>query len=122
MVLNEDKQNPCCIRSYQPGQLTLKDGQCITDSILITDEQQILPWSAQAATTLCEPDFQTLIDQKPDIVLIGTGPSFQFLLPQQLLPLTGIGIGVECMDTAAACRSFVALQAECRRVWAALIL
>ena len=122
MVLNEDKQNPCCIRSYQPGKLILQDKSCITHNALITDQQEVLDWGVQSIDTLSLADLQPIIDQKPDIVLLGTGAHFKMLTPEQLLPLTSRGIGVECMDTAAACRSFVALQAECRRVWAALII
>jgi len=54
--------------------------------------------------------------------LIGTGARFQFPEPALLAPLQKAGIGVEVMDTQAACRTYNILLGEGRSVAAALIL
>ena len=58
---------------------------------------------------------------RPEVLLIGTG-SKQVLLPHRIVqPLLRIGIGVECMSTQAAARTYNILMAEGRQVIAALL-
>ena len=58
---------------------------------------------------------------QPEVLLVGTG-SHQHLLPMEILaPLMRQGIGVECMTTHAAARTYNVLMAEGRRVIAALL-
>ena len=59
---------------------------------------------------------------EPEIVLLGTGDRQHFPHPRLLAPLTERRIGVEVMDTRAACRTFNILVAEGRRVAAALVI
>ncbi len=59
---------------------------------------------------------------RPEIVLLGCGARFRFPSPAVLAPLYGAGIGVEVMDTRAACRTYNILLSEGRRVVAALIV
>lgn len=59
---------------------------------------------------------------RPEIVLLGTGAAFRFPHPSVLAPLYQAGIGVEVMDTRAACRTYNILLSEGRRVVAALIV
>jgi uncharacterized protein len=54
--------------------------------------------------------------------LHGKGARFQFPEPALLAPLQKAGIGVEVMDTQAACRTYNILLGEGRSVAAALIL
>ena len=63
--------------------------------------------------------FQTASSEEPpEIVLVGTGEQQQFLHPKIAAELTAHGIGLECMNTASACRTLMLLQGEGRRVWA----
>jgi uncharacterized protein len=71
---------------------------------------------------LTEADFGALLDYEPEIVLLGTGAMQRFPHPRTTAPLTMAQVGVEVMDTRAACRTWNILAAEDRRVVAALIL
>lgn len=63
--------------------------------------------------------FQTASSEEPpEIVLVGTGERQQFLHPKIAAELAAHGIGLECMNTASACRTLMLLQGEGRRVWA----
>ena len=63
--------------------------------------------------------FQTASSEEPpEIVLVGTGEQQQFLHPKIAAELAAHGIGLECMNTASACRTLILLQGEGRRVWA----
>jgi len=58
---------------------------------------------------------------RPEILLIGTGQNQVFLSQDILRPLMRAGVGVECMSTQAAARTYNILMAEGRQVIAALL-
>ena len=92
------------------------------DNVLVTPERIVTGWTAGGFDTLSEADFAALAELKPEVVLLGTGASLRFPHPRLTRALTDAGIGVEVMDTPAACRTFNILAAEGRRVVAAVIL
>jgi len=55
------------------------------------------------------------------VILLGTGNRLQFPHPRLTRPLQQAGIGLEAMDTVAACRTYNILMAEGRQVLAALL-
>ena len=63
-----------------------------------------------------------LLELKPAIVLLGTGAAQRFPMPALARRLTTAQVGLEVMDTAAACRTYNILAAEGRRVAAALLM
>lgn len=79
-------------------------------------------WFAGPIEALAPADFGPIAEMRPEIVLFGSGARFRFPPPAALAPLHSAGIGVEVMDTGAACRTFNVLVAEGRRVVAALIV
>lgn len=58
----------------------------------------------------------------PELIIIGTGKKQKFISPAILHPLLANRIGVECMDTQAAARTYNVLMNENRQVVAALLL
>ena len=56
-----------------------------------------------------------------EMVLLGTGAAQRFPHPRLTAALTARRIGVEAMDTGAACRTYNILMAEGRKVLAALL-
>lgn len=79
-------------------------------------------WSEGPLESLTEANMARLADARPEIVLLGSGAAFRFPPPAVLAPLYRAGIGVEVMDTRAACRTYNILLGEGRRVVAALIV
>lgn len=57
-----------------------------------------------------------------EILLFGCGKKQRFIPAQQLIHFVQQGVGVESMDTAAACRTFNVLASEGRKVAAVLLL
>ena len=57
-------------------------------------------------------------ENRPEVIIIGTGAKQQFLHPKITVALSAYGIGFECMNTASACRTLVLLQGEERSTWA----
>ncbi|MDC0197853.1 Mth938-like domain-containing protein [Candidatus Thioglobus sp.] len=56
-----------------------------------------------------------------DLLIIGTGHSTIFLSHKQLIELSNIGLGVECMNNTSACSSFNLLLGDLRKVGLLLI-
>jgi uncharacterized protein len=121
-TLNLDENNAAYqIRAYQPGLIQINDAT-FTNSIILSPTQLIEYWQPQSATELSADSFTLILDMKPDVLLIGTGSQLVFLPVDLYGELINQGIGVELMDTRAACRTFSALSAENRNVVAALII
>lgn len=97
-------------------------GQRFEHAIVVTPEQVFSDWPAQTFDTLNEAHFAYLLALKPEILLLGTGAQQRFPHPRLYRQLTAAGIGVECMDTAAACRTYNILMGEDRKVIAAILL
>ena len=71
---------------------------------------------------LTADDFSALLRVSPEIVLLGTGATQRFPRPAVTAPLHAANVGLEVMDTRAACRTYNSLVAEGRSVTAALIV
>ena len=69
-----------------------------------------------------ESDFSRIAALGCEVLLFGTARLQRFPHPSLLQPLMLARIGVEVMDTAAACRTYNILMAEGRKVAAALLL
>jgi uncharacterized protein len=91
-------------------------------SLLVSGERLVTDWPAAAIGELTADHLAAIVEFKPELVLLGTGKAFQFAEPRLLAPLYNAGIGVEVMDTAAACRTYNILLGEGRKVIAALII
>ena len=109
------------IHSYEPGLLRIGDRN-LRRSVVVSAEQLIENWRPCRPGELEAHDLEPLLEWGPEIVLIGTGRQQFFPDERRLTALRRAGIGVEIMDTGAACRTFNLLAAEGRRVAAALIL
>lgn len=98
------------------------NGQNHTSSLLVLPQHLHTPWASHGFEALTNQDFQPVIESGCDVLLLGTGRHQRFPHPSLLQELTGARIGVEVMDTAAACRTFNILVAEGRNVAAALLI
>ena len=109
------------IRAFRPGLIQVNE-KTYTRSLIISPTKLIENWIPQAISELSAHSFDIISELKPDILLIGTGSKLIFLPAEMYGELINQGIGVEIMDTSAACRTYNALSAEDRRVIAALII
>lgn len=120
----DDGQASNKIQSYREGCVTINQTQYV-QGLVVLPEIIIHPWGPTNIDSLTAADFEkllALLPSKPQVVLIGTGPQFRFIDPALYAVFTNQQIGVEIMDTFAACRTYQVLMAEGREVLAALIL
>jgi len=121
MRLNRDSTDANMIRAYSEDSITVND-RVMRQSVVVTPEQIITDWPPQRFQDLAEGHFEVLLRLMPEIVVLGTGRRQRFPHPQWLRPLLEHGIGVEVMDTSAACRTYNIVTAEGRYVAAALLI
>ncbi len=109
------------IKAYKPGYIQVNE-KVFTHSIVISAEKLVTDWQPQSITELTSQHLDVIAAMQPTILLLGTGTSLQFPDITLYGHLINQNIGVEIMDTSAACRTYNALTAENRNVVAALII
>lgn len=97
------------------------NGQTHTQSLILDTRTGARPWGVSSFETLTEDAFGQLAAPPPELVIFGSGAKLRFAHPSLLRSLMAQGIGVECMDTPAACRTYNVLLDEGRCVVAALL-
>lgn len=120
MKLQPDRSDVQTISGYGPGWVGVGPEK-ITHNVVIASGGQRLPWAA-SYDELGPADFQVLADLQVDVVIFGSGARIRFPKPAWLAPLAQRRIGIETMDTAAACRTYNILAQEGRDVAVALLL
>ena len=96
-------------------------------SVIVLPDEIITNWKVADFSSLSAQNFEAIAllnntKLRLEVVLLGTGIKHQFVHPSLSLCLTEAGISLECMATAAACRTYNFLMAEGRTVAAALII
>lgn len=91
-------------------------------NLIVLPNELILNWNVTSFSDLNPAHFIEIVHLNPEVVLLGTGSKHQFLHPKIAQNLTEKNIPIECMTTAAACRTYNILMSEGRNVCAALIL
>jgi uncharacterized protein len=109
------------VRGYGPGQLRVGE-RTHTSSVILTATAIIEGWRPGSVQDLTAADLEPVLGLAPEVVLLGTGAHQQFPDSAVLRILYEQRIGVEIMDTSAACRTFNVLVSEGRSVAAALIV
>ena len=109
------------ITSYDAGHIAV-NGRRLTKSFLLTPQRLIEDWPPASFDELTATDLLAAAMLDCPIVLLGTGARQRFPAPALLRPLIERRVGVEVMDSHAACRTYNILMAEGRDVAAALII
>ena len=91
-------------------------------SLVVLPEMPPRAWNAPTFESLTVEHFDLIGADDPDVVILGTGARQRFIHPRLTAALTLRRIGVECMDSQAACRTYNILMGEGRKVALALII
>jgi uncharacterized protein len=98
------------------------NGARLAENLVVSGDRLEPAWAEGTLEALTEAQVAKLLEWKPEIVLLGSGAKFRFPDPAVLAPLHRARIGVEVMDTRAACRTYNILLSEGRAVVAALFI
>jgi uncharacterized protein len=109
------------IRAYGPGWIGL-EAEKITTSIILGSSGLRKVWACTRFEDLTPEHFAELATLETELIVFGSGLRNRFPPPAWLRPLMARRLGLETMDTPAACRTYNILASEGRNVVAALIL
>ena len=109
------------IQRYERGSIVV-NGQELRESCILSENTLIPNWRARSGVTLTWDDLQPVLALAPQILILGTGTSQIFPSGEVTAQIAREGVGLEVMDTGAACRTYNILVSEGRRAVAALIL
>jgi uncharacterized protein len=120
LKLQPDRSDAQTITAHGPGWVAVGQEK-ITHNVVLGSRGQRLAW-AGSFDELGPAHFEALAQLGVEVVIFGSGPRIRFPRPAWLAPLAQRRIGIETMDTAAACRTYNILAQEGREVAVALLL
>lgn len=121
MKLQPDRSLAPTITGHGPGWVAV-NGERIDHSVIVGSGGERIAWPASGFEALDEAHFAQLAQLDVEVVIFGSGSRIRFPRPAWLAPLMARRIGLETMDTAAACRTYNILAQEGRTVAAALLV
>ena len=121
MKLQPDRIETQSVTGYGPGWIAIQ-GEKISHSVLISSEGLRENWSCSTFADLTPAHFAQLEKLDIELIIFGSGQQLRFVPPAWLAGLMQRHIGLETMDTQAACRTYNILAGEGRKVAEALLV
>lgn len=120
-LTDESQRGIHWVRAYAPGEVRIGE-RVFQRSLILRADRLLDDWRPQTLAQLRIEDLEPVFALQPEIVVLGSGPTQRFPPPELMAAVLSRGIGLEVMDTGAACRTYNILVAEDRPVVAALLL
>ena len=76
------------------------------ETCVVVSPQAVIEWGVSGFEALTAADFGFIESMKPEIMILGTGAAQRFPRPELTRALAAGGVGVEVMDSRAACRTY----------------
>jgi uncharacterized protein len=121
MKFQPDRSDAQTISGYGPGWIGI-DAEKITTSLIVGSGGLRMAWPCARFEDLNAEHFSQLAELQVELIVFGSGNRLRFPPPAWLAPLMARRMGLETMDTQAACRTYNILAGEGRSVAAALLL
>lgn len=109
------------IEAYDAGAIRIA-GRVYREGLIVSPRHLQPGWGPASPSDLTLEDIEALISLAPQVVVLGTGTRQVFPDAALFAAAMRRGIGIEVMDTGAACRTYNILMAEGRPVVAGLIV
>lgn len=121
MKFQPDSHTHQSIHGYGAGWIAVNNEK-ITKSVILTSDGLRQAWDCTHFDALTPAHFAKLANFDCEVAIFGSGARMHFPPTEWLRPLIAKNVGLECMDTPAACRTYNILAGEGRRVLVALII
>jgi uncharacterized protein len=120
MQFSREESTRNLIRAWEPGRVRIGE-RWLAGNLIVSAETIVSDWTLGGRGRITVEDLAPALALKPEIVIVGAGlaavsPDFDLMRE-----LAGLAVGLEYMQTQAACRTYNVLVHEGRRVAAALI-
>jgi uncharacterized protein len=96
-------------------------GRSYRTGLILTPDRIIEGWGPEDASRLTIEHVAALLELEPQVIVIGTGRAQVFPDPSVYSAVARGRVGLELMDSGAACRTYNILMSEGRRVVAGLM-
>jgi uncharacterized protein len=100
----------------------LRVGETTYRNSLILTPGNLEMWPVASVSEINIEHFSRLAELEAEVIILGTGDTIEFPEPGLTQPLMHKRIGLEVMDTMAACRTYNILCSDERRVAGAFIV
>jgi uncharacterized protein len=121
MKIHPDHISVQSVSAYGPGWVQIGPDK-ITRSTVIASSGERFSWNCERFENLSSAHFEQLAALNTELVIFGSGDRLRFAHSALTRSLIEHQIGMETMDTQAACRTYNILAAEGRHVAMALLL
>ena len=108
------------ITGYEPGSVFINN-EAHQQSLIISSDSLISPWEVNDVCQLNETSLASILEARPEILIIGTGETLILPEPKIIALFAQHQIGLETMNTGAACRTYGILVTEGRKAMAGII-
>lgn len=120
MLISREQSTSHLIRAWEHGRIRIGE-RWLSGNFIVSAETIVSDWALAEPGHVTVADLGPALELKPALVIVGAGfdpvrPDFDLM--QELAELS---IGLEYMQTPAACRTYNVLVHEGRRVAAAMI-
>ena len=109
------------IHSYGPGWIQVGADK-LRHSVILGSRGERIDWHCERFEDLTAAHFEQLAHLQTELVIFGSGARLRFAAPALSRALIERQIGMETMDTQAACRTYNILASEGRCVAVALLM
>ncbi|MBT8118579.1 MAG: Mth938-like domain-containing protein [Gammaproteobacteria bacterium] len=117
----DSQEDGYVITAYDENSVSI-NGKSFTQSLVVTTTRLNENWNIADIKRLSSSHIEEILCFQPELVIIGTGNRLVFPEIEVYSSIIKHGIGVDFMDTGAACRTYNILMSEGRDVVAGLIL
>jgi len=94
------------INSYDFGHIVI-DGKTYTSDVIIYPDKVNSSWWRKEGHELCPDDLEDALDQKPDVIVVGTGsPGLMKVLHETEKLIKSQGIKLIVQPTKEACQNY----------------
>jgi uncharacterized protein len=121
MKLHPDRVTFEAILGYGPGWVEIAGTKIVT-SVILTSRGERIDWLCDSFEALTAQHFEQLAQLHTELVIFGSGAKLRFVNPALTQALISQQIGLETMDSPAACRTYNILASEDRSVAVALLM
>ena len=121
MKIHPDIIDVPSISSYGKGWVQVA-GERLTRSVVIASDGRRFEWQCTRFEDLTAAHFEQLAQLRTELVIFGSGERLRFPAAALTRALIECQIGIEAMDTQAACRTYNILAGEGRHVAVAMLM
>ena len=120
MLISREESDNNLIRAWEPGRIRIGEAW-LSGNLIVTAETIVSDWMPANGSRIVVGDLGPALEIRPELIVVGAGTDALTPDIDLMAELAALGIGLEYMQTPAACRTYNVLVHEGRRVAAALI-